>query len=73
MSESEHRLKQWRFAGDLFGIGMKTFGDFFGNDGRFTENLFVCFDFQIENCLRMVSKSEPLRRSACVTRVGESS
>ncbi|THG16897.1 hypothetical protein TEA_025620 [Camellia sinensis var. sinensis] len=36
---------------------MKTISNFFGNDGRFIENLFICFDFQIENRLKMVSKS----------------
>ncbi|KAF5948414.1 hypothetical protein HYC85_014371 [Camellia sinensis] len=55
----EYRSKRWRIClGSIRNQNIdRNRGDFFGNDGTFRENLFVCFDFQIANRLRMVSKS----------------
>ncbi|GMP32254.1 hypothetical protein CsSME_00006095 [Camellia sinensis var. sinensis] len=55
----EYRSKRWKICwGSVQNQNIdRNRGDFFANDGRFRENLFVCFDFQIANCLRMVSKS----------------
>ena len=72
----EYRSKRWRIC--WVSVRNQNIdrnrADFFGNDGRFRENLFVCFDFEIANPqwfpnrLRIVSKSEQLRRSVCFTR-----
>ncbi|GMP77030.1 hypothetical protein CsSME_00033448 [Camellia sinensis var. sinensis] len=55
----EYRSKQWKICWRSVRNQNidRNRGDFFGNDGRFRKNLFVCFNFQIANRLGMVFKS----------------